>query len=252
MLLGVTPYNTKIYLVMALLLSLETATQVCSVALAKDGEMLAIKDSSEEKSHSTQITIFIEQVLEEAGLTFKDVEGVAVSKGPGSYTGLRIGVSTAKGLCYGLDIPLMAVSTLKAMALGVSESEKNEKNSNVLFCPMIDARRMEVYNALYDVNNEMIEEVNAAIVDEIFLRNYLEEQELIFFGDGMAKCETILKSHENASFLPDYFPTARNIAVLAEMKFKEEKFEELAYFEPFFLKDFVAVKSKKFNNPLAS
>ena len=228
---------------MALLISLETATQVCSVALAKDGEVLAVKESSEDKSHSRQITVFIEEVLAKAGVAVKDLEGVAVSEGPGSYTGLRIGVSTAKGLCYGLDIPLMAVNNLQSMALGASV-ERND-GENTLFCPLIDARRMEVYYALYDDRNEMVKEIKAEIVDESFLESHFQKHEIVFFGDAVEKCEEVLKYNANARFLKNHLPTASNMAVLAEKKYNAKQFEDLAYFEPFYLKDFVAVKPKK-------
>lgn len=231
-----------------MLISLETATRVCSVALAKDGEVLAVKESSEDKSHSAQITLFIEEVLTKAGVGMKDIEGVAVSEGPGSYTGLRIGVSTAKGLCYALDIPMIAVSTLQAMALGASKERNSDEAGNMLFCPLIDARRMEVYYALYNVHNDGIEKVKAEIVDETFLQNYFEKHEIVFFGDAVDKCQKVLQYNANAGFLQNHLPTATNMAVLAEIKFNAKQFEDLAYFEPFYLKDFVAVKSR---NPLA-
>jgi tRNA threonylcarbamoyladenosine biosynthesis protein TsaB len=232
---------------MALLISLETATQMCSVALAKDGEVLAVKESSEDKSHSSQITVFIEEVLAKAGAAMKDVEGVAVSEGPGSYTGLRIGVSTAKGLCYGLDIPLIAVNTLQTMALGASIERGS--GDNTLYCPLIDARRMEVYYALYNGDNEMAGEVRAEIVDESFLQRQFKDNEIVFFGDAVEKCQKVLGQNPNAVFLQNHLPTASNMAILAEKKYGSNQFEDVAYFEPFYLKDFVAVKSKKFQLP---
>ncbi|HHZ65023.1 MAG TPA: tRNA (adenosine(37)-N6)-threonylcarbamoyltransferase complex dimerization subunit type 1 TsaB [Flavobacteriales bacterium] len=232
---------------MALLISLETATQMCSVALAKDGEVLAVKESSEDKSHSSQITVFIEEVLAKAGAAMKDVEGVAVSEGPGSYTGLRIGVSTAKGLCYGLDIPLIAVNTLQTMALGASIERAS--GDNTLYCPLIDARRMEVYYALYNGDNEMAGEVRAEIVDESFLQRQFKDNKIVFFGDAVEKCQKVLGQNPNAVFLQNHLPTASNMAILAEKKYGSNQFEDVAYFEPFYLKDFVAVKSKKFQLP---
>lgn len=229
---------------MALLISLETATQVCSVALAKDGEVVALKESSADKSHSSQITVFIEEVLRKAGVGMRDVEGVAVSEGPGSYTGLRIGVSTAKGLCYALDRPLIAVNTLQTMALGASLERNNAENT--LFCPLIDARRMEVYYALYNGSNEMVKEVKAEIVDESFLQSQFKDHEIVFFGDAVEKCQDVLENNPNAIFLQNRLPTASNMAILAEKKFRAKEYEDVAYFEPFYLKDFVAVKSKKF------
>ena len=229
---------------MALLISLETATQVCSVALAKDGEVLALKESSEDKSHSALITLFIEEVLVGAGVEMKDLEGVAVSEGPGSYTGLRIGVSTAKGLCYALDIPLIAVSTLRAMALGASTG--HGKGENTLYCPVIDARRMEVYYGLYNGNNDEVGEVKAEIVEESFLQNHFQEHRIVFVGDAVVKCQEILKDNPQALFLQNHLPTASNMAILAEKMYNAKQFVDVAYFEPFYLKDFVAVKSKKF------
>ena len=220
---------------------------MCSVALAKDGEVLAVKESSEDKSHSSQITVFIEEVLAKAGAAMKDVEGVAVSEGPGSYTGLRIGVSTAKGLCYGLDIPLMAVNTLQTMALGASIERAS--GDNTLYCPLIDARRMEVYYALYNGDNEMAGEVRAEIVDESFLQRQFKDNEIVFFGDAVEKCQKVLGQNPNAVFLQNHLPTASNMAILAEKKYGSNQFEDVAYFEPFYLKDFVAVKSKKFQLP---
>lgn len=220
---------------------------MCSVALAKDGEVLAVKESSEDKSHSSQITVFIEEVLAKAGAAMKDVEGVAVSEGPGSYTGLRIGVSTAKGLCYGLDIPLIAVNTLQTMALGASIERAS--GDNTLYCPLIDARRMEVYYALYNGDNEMAGEVRAEIVDESFLQRQFKDNEIVFFGDAVEKCQKVLGQNPNAVFLQNHLPTASNMAILAEKKYGSNQFEDVAYFEPFYLKDFVAVKSKKFQLP---
>ena len=220
---------------------------MCSVALAKDGEVLAVKESSEDKSHSSQITVFIEEVLAKAGAAMKDVEGVAVSEGPGSYTGLRIGVSTAKGLCYGLDIPLIAVNTLQTMALGASIERAS--GDNTLYCPLIDARRMEVYYALYNGDNEMAGEVRAEIVDESFLQRQFKDNKIVFFGDAVEKCQKVLGQNPNAVFLQNHLPTASNMAILAEKKYGSNQFEDVAYFEPFYLKDFVAVKSKKFQLP---
>lgn len=363
---------------MALILNLETATKVCSVSLGKDSELLALKEQHDDYSHAEKLTLFIQEVLEEAGVTIKEIDAVAVSKGPGSYTGLRIGVSTAKGLCYSLEKPLIAVSTLKAMARDPSltlpqgegikapryytagkldwntsienakEHRKNptdaewiiwqrlrakqigykfrrqhpidkyivdfvciekklvieidgkmhdnqkeedesrtdklnqkgfkvirfaneeviintdnvvskikseldnikvlpfgEDSGGVLFCPMIDARRMEVYNAFYDINNNEIREVAADIVDENSYQEFLDKHRVVFFGDGAAKCKTALEKHENAFFADDVFPSAKNMITLSEEQFNKQQFEDVAYFEPYYLKDFVAGKPKK-------
>ncbi len=228
---------------MALILSIETATKVCSVALSKDADILSIRETSEQNSHSEKITIFIDKVLKERGKKTEDLDAIAISKGPGSYTGLRIGVSTAKGLCFALDKPLISIPTLQAMAFGMAKkNEIKEFDQYVLFCPMIDARRMEVYSALYDINNDPVRDVMAEIIDEKSFDNYLKNHKIIFFGDGAAKCKDVLLKQHNAVFFDDVFPSAVNMAELAEQKFINNEFEDLAYFEPFYLKDFIAGK----------
>lgn len=230
---------------MALILNLETSTKVCSVALGKDSELLALKELHDDYSHAEKLTLFIQDALEVAGVTIKELDAIAVSKGPGSYTGLRIGVSTAKGLCYSLEKPLIAVSTLKAMARDPALLPQGEDLGGVLFCPMIDARRMEVYNAFYDKDNKEIREVAADIVDENSYRNILEKHQVIFFGDGAAKCKAVLEKHENALFNDEVFPSAKNMIAISGEKFNRQQFEDVAYFEPYYLKDFVAGKPKK-------
>jgi len=223
---------------MALILGIETATKNCSVALFKDGIIIAKKEHiSDGYTHAEELTLFIQDVINSANITLKKVEAVAISMGPGSYTGLRIGTSTAKGLCYALDIPLIAVSTLKAMAF---EMAKNEKS--VIYCPMIDARRMEVFSALYDVNNKLVRDVQADVVDENTYAEFLAH-EIIFFGDGSLKCKEII-SHKNAKFIEGFHPSAKNLGILAKSKFENKDFEDVAYFEPYYLKDFVAGKKK--------
>lgn len=223
---------------MALILSLETATTACSAALAKDGALLALREVNEGYTHSENLTVFAEQVLKEAGVSFSDLDAIAVSKGPGSYTGLRIGVSAAKGFCFALDKPLIAINTLRAMASGVSISER------ALLCPMIDARRMEVYCAVYDEQGNEIRPVSAEIIDENSFSDILKNNKIIFFGDGAAKCRAKLGQHPNAVFIDNVFPSAAFLAPLAEQKFNEKKFEDVAYFEPYYLKDFIAGPKK--------
>ena len=255
---------------MSYILNIETATKVCSVAIGKDGELIALKETEAEKSHSTVITLFIREVLKETGITLSDLDAVAVSKGPGSYTGLRIGVSTAKGLCYSLDKPLIAVSTLQAMALGAAppappvggESQRSKTHHNpsdksdaapkvspqrgdgrgaaVLYCPMIDARRMEVYTAFYDLDNNEVRKTSADIIDENSYADILDKNKVVFFGDGAAKCKDALSHHTNAIFMDDIFPSAKNMIPLSEKAFNDEQFEDVAYFEPYYLKDFIA------------
>jgi tRNA threonylcarbamoyladenosine biosynthesis protein TsaB len=223
---------------MALILGIETATKNCSVALFKDGIVIAEKEHiSDGYTHAEQLTLFIQEVIDLANISFKKVEAVALSLGPGSYTGLRIGTSTAKGLCYALDIPLIAISTLKAMAFVVAKNEKS-----AIYCPMIDARRMEVFSALYDENNKQVRGIQADVVDENTYAEFLVN-EIIFFGDGSLKCQEIL-NHKNAKFIEGIYPSAKNLGILAKAKFENKDFEDVAYFEPYYLKDFVAGKKK--------
>ncbi len=224
---------------MALILSIETATPVCSVALAKDNEVIALKESTKKNSHSEIVTVFIDELLKENKFSFSDLNAVAVSKGPGSYTGLRIGVSTAKGLCYALDIPLIAVNTLQALAFGTSQEYSPDPNMQVLFCPMIDARRMEVYCALFDKNNREVRETKAEIIEPDSFKTYLKSNKVLFFGDGAAKCKDVIK-HPNAVFPENIFASAATMVGITLEKFKNQEFEDVAYFEPFYLKDFIA------------
>ena len=230
---------------MSLILNLETSTKVCSVAIGKDGELIALKETDKEKSHSSVITIFIMEVLSKAGITLSDLDAIAVSKGPGSYTGLRIGVSTAKGICYGAGLPLIAVCTLQTMASGIIDKLKNNQNiKNSWFCPMIDARRMEVYTAFYDYRNNQKTDISADIISEGSFRKILDKRPVYFFGDGSEKCRDVLK-HKNAVFIENIYPDAINMVPLAIKLFESKKFENTAYFEPFYLKDFIATVSKK-------
>jgi len=226
---------------MSLILGIETATKICSVAISENGQLLALKEEGGDYSHSEKITTFIDEVLKKSGKTLKDIDAVAVSKGPGSYTGLRIGVSVAKGLCYALDIPLVSVSTLQAMARNPSLLH----TGSTFFAPMIDARRMEVYTALFDKNNQEIEPVSAKIIDENSFSTYLKGNKIVFFGDGAEKCKDILLKNRNAVFSNQGLPSAKMINEIAFEKFNNKHFEDVAYFEPYYLKDFIATKSKK-------
>jgi tRNA threonylcarbamoyladenosine biosynthesis protein TsaB len=232
---------------MAVILNLETATPLCSVALAIDGRLIAQRETQEEKSHAARLTVYIGEILKEQGLQFKDLHAVAIGKGPGSYTGLRIGVSTAKGLCYGAGIPLIAVGTLRIMANYAKEICREKSfplDENILLCPMIDARRMEVFSCLYKVSGEEKEPITAKIIDTVTYAGYLQTSKIYFFGSGMDKCREVL-SHPNAYFLDEILPHAASLAVMSEEKYQEKKFENLAYFEPFYLKEFVATVPKK-------
>ncbi len=229
---------------MATILTLETATPVCSVALAKDGELIGFMESEEPNAHSKVLITFIEDVLKQSALTVKDLDAVAVSRGPGSYTGLRIGVSTAKGLCYACDIPLLSPDTLQAMAWGAAQYihgvELPDYNADIMFCPMIDARRMEVYCAVWDKNNVPISDVEAKIIDQDSFAPILAEKSMVFFGNGAEKCKEVLGNNPNAYFYDDMTASAAFLIPLAEQLFEAKNFENLAYFEPFYLKDFVA------------
>lgn len=226
---------------MSLILGIETATKICSVAISRDEKLLALKEIGGEYSHSENLNHFIELACAEAKITLNQLDAIVVSKGPGSYTGLRIGVSTAKGLCYGLDKPLIAVDTLKAMVVGVTDSLPfGEVQGGALFCPMIDARRMEVYTALYNSKFELIEPISAKIIDENSFAHFLDKNKVVFFGDGAEKCKSLLNNHPNAVFIDNVEPSAKYVNQLASSKFKQGIFEDVAYFEPYYLKEFLA------------
>lgn len=231
---------------MPTILSIETATPVCSVAISRNGELLSVKETSVKNAHSSVLTSFIEEVCRMAGIPFPEIDAVAVSEGPGSYTGLRIGVAAAKGLCYALEKPLIAIPTLKALASGMRNSiaPADGQLPDPLFCPMIDARRMEVFLAVYDSNMDEMVELRAEIIDENSFSGLLTEHAVYYAGDGAAKCKPILEHKQNARFLDDFHVSARYIFPLAEEKFRSAGFENLAYFEPRYLKEFVAGKPK--------
>lgn len=230
------------FLTMALILSIETSTNVCSVAIAKDGQLLCFRELDSKNSHAEVLNGYIEEVLAESKSTLSDLSAVAVSEGPGSYTGLRIGVSTAKGLCYSLDIPLININTLQSLAFHTSKNIDNKllEKENILFCPMIDARRMEAYTAHFNVKNEGIRKVEAEVIDENTYLELLNKHAFIFSGDGARKYQEIYGNHPNAHFYPEILLSAKGMIVLAEEKFKTENFADLAYFEPFYLKAFIA------------
>ncbi len=234
---------------MALILSIETSTIVCSVALAKNGVVVSKRENHDEKSHAKSLTLYIDEVLNESKVGFNQIDAIAVSKGPGSYTGLRIGVSVGKGLCYALGKPLIAINTLQLMCFSVinkiikKEVFVDEFNKSTLL-PMIDARRMEVYTGLYTSEGEKIREVAAEIINKESFAELLEKNKIVCFGDGAIKVNEIIK-HKNFTYIPDICPLAENMAALSEESFKMKNFENTAYFEPFYLKDFVATIPKK-------
>ncbi len=218
---------------MARILCIETATTNCSVSLAENGNVLALKeDYNNTYSHAEKLHVFIDEILKENKLKLADIDAVAVSKGPGSYTGLRIGVSAAKGLCFSLDIPLISIPTLTSLAAQV-------KNEGGLIIPMLDARRMEVYAAVFNTGLEQIRDTKAEILDAISYAEYLEKGRVVFIGPGVTKFREIC-SHTNAEFIEEKLPSAREMCALAEYKYKISDTEDVAYFEPYYLKDFIA------------
>jgi len=230
-------FNLKQNLKLGYILNIETATKNCSVALAKDGKTIFCKEIAQEGySHAERLHVFIEEIIKEAGITFKDLSAIAVSQGPGSYTGLRIGVSAAKGLCYALDIPLIAVDTLQALASQVTISSG-------LIIPMIDARRMEVYSAFFSPTLEKKREILAEIIDE---NSFGDLQETLYFvGDCAEKCKSVLNK-DNYVFLKDIkYPSAKEMSALSYEKFKINDTVDVAYFEPYYLKDFMITAPKK-------
>lgn len=226
---------------MALLLNIETATQVCSVALANNGKVIDSRESFEDKSHASLLTVFIDELFKKNKLSAAHLDAISISEGPGSYTGLRIGVSVAKGLCYAAAKPLIAVNTLKAMALMASEQIHDK---NILLCPQIDARRMEVYASVFNHKLETLRETQAEIIDDQSYLEFLNQQPVAFFGNGADKCKTII-THPHAQFIDGVYPSAKYMAVLAEASFQQAGFKDVAYFEPFYLKDFVATIPKR-------
>ncbi len=220
------------------ILNIETATKNCSVSISKEGKTIALKElNSGEYSHAEKLHEFIKQVVDEAGIELVELKALAVSKGPGSYTGLRIGVSAAKGLCFALDIPLIAVNTLQVLALSISISEG-------VVIPLLDARRMEVYSSVFNSKNESLRNVEAEIITEDSFKEYLNNQKVYFVGDGVDKCKGII-IHENAIFIDDKLPSANEMSILSFEKLKNKNFEDVAYFEPYYLKEFIAIKPKK-------
>ncbi|HEX7414585.1 MAG TPA: tRNA (adenosine(37)-N6)-threonylcarbamoyltransferase complex dimerization subunit type 1 TsaB [Bacteroidia bacterium] len=229
------------------ILCIETSSTVCSVCVTANDKILAYKEINNGYSHSENLHIFIQDVLKEANLTIKQLSAVAVSKGPGSYTGLRIGVSSAKGLCYALQIPLISIDTLQSMAYAVAQT----KQEDMFYCPMLDARRMEVYCAVYDKNLETIIPVNALVLDEKTVEVFTLSKSVCFFGDGMTKAKALLQSKGHSLFIEGIFPSSLSMAALAFKKFGLQQFEDVAYFEPFYLKEFFTTAKIKGNTPQA-
>jgi tRNA threonylcarbamoyladenosine biosynthesis protein TsaB len=223
---------------LGLILNIETSTKNCSVSISNKGEIIAIKELNDGGySHAEKLHEFIKDVVKHAKIELSDLSAVAVSKGPGSYTGLRIGVSAAKGLCFALNIPLISVNTLESLAHSISISEG-------YIIPLLDARRMEVYSSVFNVNYKNIRAVEAEIIIETSFEKFLIDKKVYFLGDGAEKCKQLI-SHDNAIFIDDKFPSANELGMLSYNKYKINDIEDIAYFEPFYLKDFVVTKSKK-------
>ncbi|MBO4814280.1 MAG: tRNA (adenosine(37)-N6)-threonylcarbamoyltransferase complex dimerization subunit type 1 TsaB [Muribaculaceae bacterium] len=227
---------------MATIINIETSTDVCSASLSMDGAILENRENYDGHTHSTLLNVFIDELLHYARTRELKIDAVAVSIGPGSYTGLRIGLSEAKGLAFGLDVPLIGVNTLQLMAVSVMFQEFFD--DDVLYAPMIDARRMEVYTALYDQSLEPRLVPQSMILDDKSFLEWLENNKIVFLGNGCEKAQTLIH-HSNAMFRPDVKPVACNMLALAEKAFREGDFLDLAYSTPLYLKDFQATKSKK-------
>lgn len=229
---------------MSCILSLDTSTDVCSVAVSENGAVIYHQEDREGHNHAVKLGVFVDEALSFADSHAIPVDAVAVGCGPGSYTGLRVGVSLAKGVCYGLGIPLIAVPTLELLSVPVLLGH-DELEDDALLCPMVDARRMEVYAALYDRALRPVRATQADIVDEHTYEQWLRQRPVYFFGDGASKCREVLSAYPNAHILEGIEPLAKWMSPLAEKRFVEQKFEDVAYFVPFYLKDFVAKMPKK-------
>ena len=233
---------------MSLILCIDTSTDVCSVALAKDGVPVCVKEERGGYSHAALLTVFIEQIFQLPEWDMKKLDAVAISKGPGSFTGLRVGTSVAKGLCYGLDLPLIAVDTLKGLAFQCHkqlDKQLVEIPDKTMFIPMIDARRMEVYTAFYGTDFSQIKEVHAKIIAENSFEELLSDYDKLYiFGNGSEKCRDILE-HEKIIPVSACYTSASNIAYFAHQKFREKNYENLAYYEPFYLKPYLPKLSNK-------
>lgn len=231
---------------MSLILCIETGTDICSVGIARDGELVSLRESAEGRDHAKHVGVFVDELLRETDIAPDELDAVAVGMGPGSYTGLRIGVSFAKGLCYGLQIPLVAIGSLDALAeVAIEDNEAGildvEAWNEALLCPMVDARRMEVYTRLYNAKGEPQSDVKAEIINEESFASVRATKQLVIFGNGAAKCREVLS---DATYI-DVAPSARGLARLAEQRLQAGQTEDIAYFEPFYLKDFVVIPSKK-------
>ena len=224
-----------------IILNIETSTNICSIVISEGSHTIFSASDADGMNHAALLSVFIAEGMELLQSQGKQLDAVAVSSGPGSYTGLRIGVSTAKGLCYALDIPLIAVSTLEVLTAQALLT--NSLDDSALFCPMIDARRMEVYAAIYNSKGEIQREISPDIIDENSYADFLEMKTLYFFGNGAQKCKSTL-SHPNARFIENLVPLAQNMIHFSLSSYHQKKFVDLAYFEPFYLKEFHTIAPK--------
>jgi tRNA threonylcarbamoyladenosine biosynthesis protein TsaB len=228
-----------------MIICLETATNLCSVALCDNERLVSLRESFDTRSHASLITVFIDEILKEQGLKVSDLKAIAVSRGPGSYTGLRIGVSVAKGIAYASSVPLIGIDTTLSMFMGFKGKGglENENTENLLFCPMLDARRMEVYCAIYDYTGNITRKISAEVITEESFIDIPESKKIIFFGNGADKCSEVIK-RKNSSFSKGFTVSAAYMLVPAYQAFMGLDFENIAYFEPFYLKDFITSKPR--------
>jgi tRNA threonylcarbamoyladenosine biosynthesis protein TsaB len=229
-----------------MIICLETSTLICSVALCDDNGVVALRESGEDKSHASRLTVFIEELLKEAGMRAGELDAIAVSKGPGSYTGLRIGVSTAKGIAFAASIPLIGIETTLSMYHGINETvrRKHRMDKTSLFVPMLDARRMEVYYSVFNAEGESVKEISAKIIDDSLFTDIPENIRILIFGDGASKCREVVK-RGNIVFADEFRISAVYMYKPAFKSLRERRFEDIAYFEPFYLKDFITSRPKK-------
>lgn len=228
-----------------MILCLETATSVCSAALCDRSGIISALESHENKSHAAQLTLFIRELLDSQGIKASGLEAIAVSKGPGSYTGLRIGVSTAKGIAFASSVPLIGIETTLSMFHGLRNfADEYRVDTASLFCPMLDAKRMEVYYSIFDPEGTVVKDISASVISEVSFSEVPESVRIVFFGDGAAKCRSII-SHKNSVFVEDFSASATYMQIPAYKAFDAGHFEDIAYFEPFYLKDFIPTIPKK-------
>jgi tRNA threonylcarbamoyladenosine biosynthesis protein TsaB len=226
------------------ILNIESSTTMCSVSIAIDGASQVFRSINEGYSHAEKLAVFVDEAIKESGIQLNQLDAIAISKGPGSYTGLRIGVSSAKGLAYSLGKPLIAVQTLQIMCLHPEVKRQINLYKDLVLCPMLDARRMEVYTAVYDIGLKEMIEVQPMILDELSFHDLLSQEGVLFFGSGSSKFKDILKN-DSAYFVEGVWPQASEMAMLSQMKYDQNEFEDLAYFEPFYLKEFQGTTPKK-------